>query len=730
MTDVFGLDEDGQKAQDDFARFNPVSKQDTLPAWQGLGQAAKGLMYASAQAGRSLTVAGAAIPVAAENLIGGITGDYSSNWSDWYFKNVTESVGENAVDAWRPDASQMGSATKMLNVGSQLVGSLPQIIGTPSLYLSSQALDTSTEVIRQGGSIDAAMGAGGINLAANAVGFKIPAAFGSTLAQRVGSGAAANFVTGAAADAGTAAVLQADGLDQMAESYKWNDPTARGMDILLGAAFGYKAHLDAPNLIPRAERDAILTANNHDSFNRRSAPGIPMDAAAAREHAANMNQALQQLADGAPVNVDGGGNFALRPEAGVAANLTGYEAMLVALESGGRADARAPGSSATGLHQFTNATWLGTVRKAAPAWAEGMTDAQILELRTDPSKSAQMERVLRAENTSVLEANGVTVEPTSLYAMHHFGQKGGVKFAKAAGDTPMESILTKGQIDANPYLKGLTKDQAIANWETRAARAGVDIQRPADAAPIDIAPRTAAEAGQIIDDRLATLENLSSMDRMTPPQIEALRAEDQQITAQMRVNERRVSSGVIPADPRAMLTETQLQDMTNRRIEIRQQIERHNAAMGYENQLRDIRSRLDKADTDRQIMAIAERLAPAPRQQRPSMERAPQQAAPRTSPEPAPASVSNPEQGKQTPAGGRPQEQPRTEPVDSPVASAARIAEQTPDLQIPMGVDENGTPRFQTATEFMAEVQAERSRAETDARAYTAAVNCFLRLGG
>lgn len=157
-----------------------------------------------------------------------------------------------------------------------------------------------------------------------------------------------------------------------------------------------------------------------------------------------------------------------------------YGRYLVALESGGDPTARAATSSATGLHQFTAGTWLDTVAASSPAWAAGLSEAEILEARTDPAKSAEMEAVLRSQNAAALTRAGQQATNENLYAAHHFGQRGGVAFARAAGDTPIESILSADQIAANPYLAGLTKDEVIANWASRAERAGV---APGAAAP-------------------------------------------------------------------------------------------------------------------------------------------------------------------------------------------------------------------------------------------------------
>ncbi len=162
-----------------------------------------------------------------------------------------------------------------------------------------------------------------------------------------------------------------------------------------------------------------------------------------------------------------------------------YDAYRTTLESGGRADAKATTSSATGLHQFTDKAWLNTVKSAKPAWANGLTDAQVLALRTDPDKSTEMVRVLDNENATRLQGAKQPVTVHNLYAAHHFGSGRAIDFAKAGDNVLMNNILTPAQIKANSYLDGKTKAEAIAIWDRRAAKAGVKVDGSAamDATP-------------------------------------------------------------------------------------------------------------------------------------------------------------------------------------------------------------------------------------------------------
>jgi N12 class adenine-specific DNA methylase len=201
--------------------------------------------------------------------------------------------------------------------------------------------------------------------------------------------------------------------------------------------------------------------------------------------------------------------------AGGAFDYARYDQYRTALESGGRADAKNPNSSATGLHQFTEGTWLAMVEKAKPAWAEGLSRDQILAARTDAGKSTEMVRVLDSENSARLRAAGQPVNEHTLYAAHHFGSGRAIDFAKAGDDALMSNILSPSQMRANPYLEGLTKAQAIANWDSRAggaAPAASPATKPA--AESDIASTETDAAAEALQPReAADVDKVSALDK-------------------------------------------------------------------------------------------------------------------------------------------------------------------------------------------------------------------------
>lgn len=127
-----------------------------------------------------------------------------------------------------------------------------------------------------------------------------------------------------------------------------------------------------------------------------------------------------------------------------------------AQESGFRADVKASTSSATGLYQFTEQTWLQMIREnggkygleALSAKIDARTDGrltvkdralrhQILELRKNPEMSAAMAAELAQDNKTYLQNNvGGTVGNTELYLAHFLGAAGAADFLTAMQSSP------------------------------------------------------------------------------------------------------------------------------------------------------------------------------------------------------------------------------------------------------------------------------------------------------
>lgn len=114
-------------------------------------------------------------------------------------------------------------------------------------------------------------------------------------------------------------------------------------------------------------------------------------------------------------------------------------------------------SSATGLFQFIDQTWLGTLKQAGPALGYGTyADAisrnpstgrysvddprmrrEIMKLRTDPTANAMMAGVLTQKNSAALARRlGRQPSESELYMAHFFGAGGAGKLIEMVGSNP------------------------------------------------------------------------------------------------------------------------------------------------------------------------------------------------------------------------------------------------------------------------------------------------------
>ncbi len=126
------------------------------------------------------------------------------------------------------------------------------------------------------------------------------------------------------------------------------------------------------------------------------------------------------------------------------------------VESGLKADARAGTSSATGLYQFIEQSWLGVVKQHGAehglSWAadsikqtstgryvvsDPAARSAILNLRSDPQTASLMAAEHAADNKASLEDSlGRPATGTDLYMAHFLGLGGADKFLSAMAESP------------------------------------------------------------------------------------------------------------------------------------------------------------------------------------------------------------------------------------------------------------------------------------------------------
>lgn len=172
---------------------------------------------------------------------------------------------------------------------------------------------------------------------------------------------------------------------------------------------------------------------------------------------------------------------------------------IVRVESGGQADAKNPLSTATGLGQFIESTWMRMMKTYRPDLATTLSREELLELRKDPTISRQMITNLARESEAYLRARGHSVSAGRLYLAHFLGAEGAAQVLSAPPESDLAELLGQGVISANPFLTG--KNAAyVADWAEqkmsgRGARMAALAPEPAGLAEFRAAIRAALTAG-------------------------------------------------------------------------------------------------------------------------------------------------------------------------------------------------------------------------------------------
>jgi len=193
-----------------------------------------------------------------------------------------------------------------------------------------------------------------------------------------------------------------------------------------------------------------------------------------------------------------------------------------AVESSFRPDAKAPTSSATGLYQFIERTWLDMVERhgaehgleaEAAALKAGEVDSamrrQILDLRSDPKLAAAMAAEYTQENVEHLRRTvGGRIGATEQYLAHFLGAGGAEQFLKAMREDPAQAAaeIMPAAARSNQgifYRNGLPRtlaqvyDHFAAKFEGAAGGTAYAEVAPGEAAGEASPPRLLARSGAI-----------------------------------------------------------------------------------------------------------------------------------------------------------------------------------------------------------------------------------------
>jgi hypothetical protein len=152
---------------------------------------------------------------------------------------------------------------------------------------------------------------------------------------------------------------------------------------------------------------------------------------------------------------------------------------IIGVESNGDPNLKNKRSSATGLGQFLNETWLYLIRAHRPDLAEGRSDDEILELRRDAKVASEITMRFTERNAAMLRKRGLPVTPGTVYLAHFAGGAGAVAILSALDNADAALVMANADVTgrtkrdkivkANPFLECFTVAD-LKSWADRKMR--------------------------------------------------------------------------------------------------------------------------------------------------------------------------------------------------------------------------------------------------------------------
>ena len=166
-------------------------------------------------------------------------------------------------------------------------------------------------------------------------------------------------------------------------------------------------------------------------------------------------------------------------ETSEAVNIDAVVEQIINLESNGDPSAKNKRSSAVGLGQFLEETWLVLIRAHRPDLTKGRSEGEILELRRDASVAREITSRFTERNANVLRKRGLPVTPGTLYLAHFAGAAGAIAILSALEEADAASIMASADatgrikreklVKANPFLERFTVAD-LKSWADRKMR--------------------------------------------------------------------------------------------------------------------------------------------------------------------------------------------------------------------------------------------------------------------
>jgi hypothetical protein len=169
----------------------------------------------------------------------------------------------------------------------------------------------------------------------------------------------------------------------------------------------------------------------------------------------------------------------LSQEVSEAVNIDAVVEQIISVESNGDPNAKNKRSSAMGLGQFLDETWLVLIRAHRPDLAKGRSEGETLDLRRDPIVAREITSRFTERNAKILRKRGLPVTPGTLYLAHFAGAAGAIAILSALEGADAASIMASADatgrtkrdklVRANPFLERFTVAD-LKSWADRKMR--------------------------------------------------------------------------------------------------------------------------------------------------------------------------------------------------------------------------------------------------------------------
>ena len=145
---------------------------------------------------------------------------------------------------------------------------------------------------------------------------------------------------------------------------------------------------------------------------------------------------------------------------------------IIYIESGNRCNAANPLSTAVGLGQFIESTWMTTIRLHRPDLLQGRTRREVLNMRTECNLARAMTTAFTRDNAAVIRRAGHNVTPGNLYLAHFLGVGGAVKVLRSDQNRQIAEVFGAHHVRANPFERGKSIGWLVS-WAAKKMSGGV-----------------------------------------------------------------------------------------------------------------------------------------------------------------------------------------------------------------------------------------------------------------